>query len=271
VTEERPIHDEFRRVWTDLFRVDLGEQFKLTQVTKVRNVVQGVPSPDGKTLLLQRWAHSSHRPLTYSLWLSDADGSNMRPLIPQVEGQVDVAGSWAPDGETIAFTRCGSLEPDENGRIPNDCAVYTVARDGSHLTKLADAARQPAFSPDGKRLAFITDRDGNGDVRKGEDESAVAMELYVMDADGGNVKRLTETTTLDEAAPSWAPDGSRIDYHAQGASTFAKELRAIEPDGSCSATVAGDAEVSKPSSSWWVEPVWRPGRLSGPLPPLDCH
>ncbi len=268
VTTERPVHDEYRRVDSDLFRAGLDGS--VTQVTKLRNVIAGVPSPDGKTLLLQRWAHSSHGPLTYSLWLADANGTNPRPLVPQVEGQVDVAGSWSPDGSTVAFTRCASLAPDEHGRLPNDCAIYAVQRDGTGLAKLADKARQPAFSPDGKRIAFVSDRDDNGTVTKGENEYAVAMELYAMDADGGHIDRLTHTGSLDEGAPTWSPDGSRIDYHAQGASTFAKELRAISADGSCSVTVAGTADVSKPGSSWWVEPVWRPGQLTRPLDPLAC-
>jgi Tol biopolymer transport system component len=268
VTSERAVHAEFRRVDSELFRAGLDGS--LTQVTKLRNVLAGVPSPDGKTLLLQRWPHSSRSPLTYSLWLADADGTRPRSLVPQVEGQVDVAGSWSPDGETVAFTRCGSLAPDENGRLPNDCAVYTVRRDGSELSKLADQAREPVFSPDGTRIAFVSDRDGNGVVRKGEDEDAVAMELYAMDADGSTVDRLTETAKLDEGAPSWSPDGSRIDYQAQGASTFAKELRAATADGSCSVTIAGNTGISQPGSSWWVEPVWRPGQLKSPLQPLSC-
>ncbi len=268
VTNERPVRDEFRRVDSDLFRAGLDGS--VTQVTKLRNVVAGVPSPDGKTMLLQRWPHSSHSPLTYSLWLADANGANPRPLVPQVEGQLDVAGSWSPDGSTVAFTRCGSLAPDENGRLPNDCAVYTVGSDGTGLTKLADQARQPAFSPDGTRIAFVSDRDGNGTVSKGASEDAVAMELYAMDADGSHVDRLTHSGALDEAAPSWSPDGSRIDYQAQSASGFAKELRATSADGSCSVTIAGNAAVSKQGDAWWVEPVWRPGELRHPLAPLDC-
>ena len=268
VTSERATKDAFRRIDSELFRAGLDGS--VTQVTRLRNVVAGVPSPDGKTLLLQRWAHSSRSPLTYSLWLADAHGTNPRHLVPQVEGQVDVAGSWSPDGSSIAFTRCGSLAPDENGRLPNDCAIYTVQRDGSGLERLAEQARQPAFSPDGARIAFVSDRDDNGLVRKGEDEDAVAMELYAMDADGSHLDRLTDTATLDEGAPSWAPDGSRIDYHAQGASNFAKELRATTADGSCSVTIAGTTDVSQPGSSWWLEPVWRPGSLERPLDPLAC-
>lgn len=75
----------------------------------------------------------------------------------------------------------------------------------------------PEYSPDGSRIAFVSTRDGN-------------FELYVMDADGGNLERLTETRAT-EGDPSWMLDGRRIVYHATD-ETGAIHVWSMNADGS---------------------------------------
>ena len=65
----------------------------------------------------------------------------------------------------------------------------------------------PRWSPDGRKIAFMTNRDGN-------------FEIYVMDADGGKQKRLTKNVYNDRF-PSWSPDGKQIAYSSTAtAATF---------------------------------------------------
>ena len=59
------------------------------------------------------------------------------------------------------------------------------------------------WSPDGRRIAFTTNRDGN-------------TELYVMNADGSGQRRLTRTPERFEGNPAWSPDGSRIAFQREG-------------------------------------------------------
>ena len=69
--------------------------------------------------------------------------------------------------------------------------------DGTALTRLTNNMAfdsQPSWSPDGSKIAFISDRDGNDDV-------------YIMDADGLNVTRITNTATERESRPRWRPGG----------------------------------------------------------------
>jgi WD40-like Beta Propeller Repeat/Bacterial Ig-like domain (group 2) len=75
---------------------------------------------------------------------------------------------------------------------------------------------QPALSPDRTRIAFSSNRGGSYD-------------LYLMDADGGNPRRLT-TDPGNEGQPSWTPDGTRIVYAAtpKGGQP---QLYALRPDG----------------------------------------
>ncbi|MCB2223723.1 MAG: septum formation family protein [Actinobacteria bacterium] len=106
-------------------------------------------------------------------------------------GTVASAGLTAP-GEVIAFLS----EMD-------DIDVWTIAGDGTGATNVtADAAReltaQPGWSPDGTRIAYSAEVDGNTDI-------------YVVNADGTGRARLTDDPGVDDT-PVWSPDGTRIAF-----------------------------------------------------------
>src|SRR5438128_6802042 len=64
------------------------------------------------------------------------------------------------------------------------------------LTQTSASNLRPVWSPDGKRIAFQTNRDG-------------PYHIYVMDADGGNVRQLT-SGDADDRHPTWSPDGKQL-------------------------------------------------------------
>jgi Tol biopolymer transport system component len=256
---------------TDVFaiRPDGGG---LRRLTETGDAGRPVLSPDGETVLFMRLEHPGRLPFTSGMWLMDASGGEERRLLPVREGWLDLPGSWSPDGETIAFTRCRWEPPGPRGRVPNACAVATVSRAGSGVTPLAERARAPVYSPDGDRIAFVTDRDENGTHALGSDEDGFANELYVMDADGGNAVRLTETKELDESAASWSPDAERIAYAREGPARFIEQLMIVDADGGCAARIAGDATVFDARRSRdYGQPAWRPGAATGAHPELECE
>ena len=116
-------------------------------------------------------------------------------------------GALAGVGSDASPPAQASTFPGTNGQIAftsqrdgGFAEIYSMDSDGTNQTRLTTNAEirdtDPQWSPDGTKIVFISDRDGNN-------------EIYVMDADGGNQTRLT-TTDAGEFYPSWSPDGAKI-------------------------------------------------------------
>lgn len=107
-------------------------------------------------------------------------------------------GTWisldvSADGNTIVFELLGDL--------------YTIPMTGGEAKPLMSGMpfdSQPKFSPDGKRIAFLSDRDG------GEN-------LWIANADGSSPKKLTKDKDVLFASPSWTPDGQYVVVSRQNA------------------------------------------------------
>jgi TolB protein len=102
--------------------------------------------------------------------------------------------SWFPDGDRVAFQtlRDGNRE------------VYVMNTDGSGVTNLTHDEAQdllPEVSPDGRRIAFFSDRGLDHGPRE------LPGHLYLMDADGSGVERLTDAPLSSTFFAAWSPDG----------------------------------------------------------------
>ena len=129
--------------------------------------------------------------------------------------------SLSPDGRTLAFcsTDLTSSEMNpEKGEPVSSFQLYTVPVDGGEARRLTDAgATEPAFSPDGKRIAFIQPRFlENGTAQK---------DLWVINADGSGSIQMTESPG-NARGPVWSPDGRMIAFHYEPGnnSSFSNEI-----------------------------------------------
>src|SRR5436305_9891409 len=110
----------------------------------------------------------------------------------------------SPDGRRVAYVVSRTDEEANAYRT----AIWVATIDGSEEPKQFTSGKRndgfPRWSPDGRRLAFVSNRDG-------EDEKKAKGQLYVMPADGGEPRRLTDGKESVESI-AWSPDSSRIAF-----------------------------------------------------------
>ena len=203
-------HDDWDPSWSPG-----GKRIAFTSSGKVQNVVQAHP------LFVVGGPPQ--------IYVMDNNGGNKRRLTNS--DFAEWYPSWSPDGERIAFTSSGAM--DTAGWY-----IYVVDANGKNLRRLThpDSGWYPSWSPDSKRIAFVSSRNAFGN------------EIYVMNADGSNQQRLTETPH-DNIQPSWSPDGERIAFVSSRDGNF--EIYMMNADGKNQRRL-----TRTPAHDW--HPSWSP-------------
>jgi Tol biopolymer transport system component len=181
-----------------------------------------VISPDGTWVVF-----TSERSGIPQLYVKSLTGDEEPRRIIHSNSFQDQA-TFSPDGKTLVFV----ASHEDNAEIyripfvPDSLQDISAAR---NLTNHPGGDFRPAFSPDGSRIAFSSDR---GHPVKQHNRFSFSRtrtgDIYTMDTSGMDVKRLTDTAHWD-GSPVWALDGSKIYFYSERGDHLA--IYEMNPDG----------------------------------------
>jgi len=194
----------------------------------------------------------------WDLSVVNADGSNPVTIAADVGEVTSHRPTWSPDGATIAYS-ARTAQPDaspcpgvgyQNGDFCTS-RTFLAAADGSGSRQVGNPemdARSPDWSPDGLTIAF-----GGGNA-----SPSVGVHLYLMDADGSNVRQLSDVVGSDWAfvQVDWSHDGTQVVGQAGAAGNITNwDIWVINADGSGATNVG-----AYPQGIDEVIPSWAPDR-----------
>lgn len=205
-----------------VFIVDI-ESDEINQITSGSQNIAPSWSPGGKEL-----AFLSSRDGSWAIYTMGIDGSNLTKHTDGL-GYIDQP-FWSPDGEAVI------LADRENIVADSEIIRIVLGQFGyQNITQNDADDLDPSWSPDGTKIAYVSDREGN-------------YEIYIMGADGSNPTRITFTDEW-ESLPRWSPDGTKIAFHSNVEGNF--DIFMINVDGS-------DLMRLTEHPAQDVSPIWSP-------------
>lgn len=245
-------------------RVYANENIESQYLKNVRQVTDGMVkagegyfSPDGKTIIYQAIPQEY---LFYQIYKQPLDGGKPQ-LISTGRGRTTCA-YFAPDNSKLLFAsshldpKMSETEEKERKQQAEDARsgakrrynwdfdpyldIFQADLDGKHLVNLTHSPgydAEGAYSPDGKLIAFCSDRDGDPD-------------LYLMNADGSNLQQLTNEPGYD-GGPFISPNGKWIVYRTDRKKESMLQIHAISLDGQTDIALTDNVGVN------WA-PYWHP-------------
>ena len=223
---------------------------------------EGYFAPDAKRIIFQ--AEEKGPNPFYQIFVQELATGSYRRVSPG-DGKT-TCGFFHPNGKKIIFAS-SHLDPDATKHYAGErqireeeqktkkrrryvwdfdpyMEIFEANLDGSGLKRLTDSKgydAEGAYSPDGKHIVFCSNRSGEGN-----------LELYIMNADGSNVRKLTNAPGCYNGGPFFSPDGKRVIFRSDRKKKDHLQIFVINADGTGERALTDNID--------WVHwaPYWHP-------------
>ena len=238
-------------------------------------ISQGTPQGGGTGEI----AFASIKDNVAQIFITNPEGTTLRQLTHDLNGACNF--DWSPDGRQIVYV---SPCNEKASQYPNSALyLYDIEADTTSLLFSAHVGDfEPAWSPDGSKIAFTSMRDGS-------------MQIYVYNKGDSSIARLTSPgNNIQSRYPAWSPDGTKIAYtvrrlgllqiwtmDADGGNkqqlihpggSFSDYLPSWSPDGTSLLFSETNASLTAPSSLMRLVLGDEKAKLVPiPLPVVDAH
>jgi len=167
------------------------------------------------------------------IYIVDYDGAN--PIRVTNTATLNVAPAWSPDNQVIAYTSWRPSSAGSFGVFQDIILSYIqVGRRTTPANGSPDRQNYlPAWAPDGTKLAFTSNRDGN-------------PEIYVMNQDGSGIRRMTNSPSID-VSPTWSPTGNQLAWVSDR--TGLPKIYLMNSDGTGQRLLVPDPRSDRPTWS----------------------
>src|SRR5215216_568267 len=185
-------------------------------------------------------AFASTRSGMPQIYLSNVDGTALTQLTTIENGACQP--SWSPDGSQLVFISPCTRRGEFFETAYRESSLYLIHVDGTGLktlTTVPGSDFDPAWSPDGRRIAFTSVRDGN-------------KQIYVLDVNSLVITQLTNANVdIESSQPAWSPDGNLIAYTVKRVGTYQAWVMTDTGQENIQLARSGQA-------LWDYLPVWSP-------------